>query len=186
MPKQESRDLRAVLLQKAIDLLAEPQAVAVPSLRSIARACEVAPSAVYWHFPSEADLRSAVLDAEYADMVESIERALDERPADSDALEVAGQAYVVWGLSHPGAYQLLFESADPIPETRAKHGQRLQNRIVELSRAVDAGDPFSAALLLWTVWHGLVSLRLHKTEWSWGMTPAQANVRLINALKTVR
>ncbi|WP_405064476.1 TetR/AcrR family transcriptional regulator [Kribbella sp. NBC_01505] len=186
VPKQESRDLRAVLLQKAIELLAEPQAVAVPSLRSIARACDVAPSAVYWHFPSEADLRSAVLDAEYADMVESIERALDDRPSDSDALEVAGQAYVDWGLSHPGAYQLLFESADPLPETRAEHGPRLQNRIVELAGAVDADDPFSAALLLWTVWHGLVSLRLHKTEWNWGMTPAQANTRLINSLKTVQ
>jgi AcrR family transcriptional regulator len=186
VPKEESRDLRAVLLQKAIELLAEPQAVAVPSLRSIARACEVAPSAVYWHFPSEADLRSAVLDAEYSDMVASIEQALDDRPSDSDALEVAGQAYADWGLSHPGAYQLLFESADPLPGTRAEHGPRLQNRIVELARAVDADDPFAAALLLWTVWHGLVSLRLHKTEWNWGMSVAQANARLMRALKTVQ
>jgi AcrR family transcriptional regulator len=186
VPKEESRDQRAVLLQKAIELLAEPQAVAVPSLRSIARACEVAPSAVYWHFPSEADLRSAVLDAEYSDMVAAIERALDERPSDSDALEVAGQAYADWGLSHPGAYQLLFESADPLPETRAEHGPRLQKRIVELARAVDADDPFAAALLLWTVWHGLVSLRLHKTEWNWGMSVAQANARLIRALKSVQ
>ncbi|NEA32109.1 TetR/AcrR family transcriptional regulator [Streptomyces sp. SID13031] len=184
MPKQDSRDLRATLLQKAIELLAEPQAVAVPSLRSIARACEVAPSAVYWHFPSEADLRSAVLDAEYADLVASVENALDHRPPDSDALEVAGEAYVNWGLSHPGAYQLLFESADPLPETRAENGPRLQRRIVELAVSVDAEDPFSAALLLWTVWHGLVSLRLHKTEWNWGMTPSQANHRLLNALKT--
>lgn len=115
-------------------------------------------------------------------MVASIEQALDDRPPESDALEVAGQAYVDWGLSHPGAYQLLFESADPLPETRAEHGPRLQNRIVELAGAVDADDPFSAALLLWTVWHGLVSLRLHKTEWNWGMTPTQANARLINAL----
>jgi AcrR family transcriptional regulator len=69
------RDLRAGLISAAVTMLAEVQPVAVPSLRSIARACRVAPSAVYWHFPSEAELRSAVLDAEYADMVESIERA---------------------------------------------------------------------------------------------------------------
>jgi AcrR family transcriptional regulator len=185
VPKQDSRDLRATLLASAIEMLAEPQAVAVPSLRSIARACDVAPSAVYWHFPSEADLRSAVLDAEYADMVDSIEHALDTRGPDADALEVAGEAYVAWGLAHPGAYQLLFESSDPLPETRAEHGPRLQRRIVELAAEVDPDDSFAAALLLWTVWHGLVSLRLHKTEWDWGMTPTQANTRLVRALRTV-
>lgn len=182
VPKLDSRDLRATLLATAIRMLAEPQAVAVPSLRSIARACDVAPSAVYWHFPSEADLRSAVLDASYADMVEAVERALDTRPTDSDALAVAGNAYIDWGLAHPGAYQLLFESGDALPETRAEHGPRLQRRIVELAAAVDPGAPFSAALLLWSAWHGIVSLRLHKTEWDWGMTPDEANARLVAAL----
>jgi len=183
VPKEDSRDLRATLLATAIDMLAEPQAVAVPSLRSIARACGVAPSAVYWHFPSEAELRSAVLDAEYTDMVDSIEHALEIGGPDTDPLEIAGDAYVSWGLAHPGAYQLLFESNDPIPETRADNGPRLQRRIVDLAAAVDPDDPFSAALLLWTVWHGLVSLRLHKTDWPWGLTPTQANTRLITALK---
>jgi AcrR family transcriptional regulator len=183
VPKEDSRDLRATLLRTAIEMLAEPQAVAVPSLRSIARACDVAPSAVYWHFPSEAELRSAVLDAEYADMIDSVEHALDYRAPDSDALEVAGEAYVTWGLTHPGAYQLLFESADPLPETRAQNGPRLQRRIVALAEAIDPDDPFTTALLLWTVWHGLVSLRLHKTDWTWGLTPTQANHRLVNALK---
>ncbi|WP_019065163.1 TetR family transcriptional regulator, partial [Streptomyces prunicolor] len=77
MTKADNRDLRSELVAAAIGMLAEPQAVAVPSLRSIARACGVAPSAVYWHFPSEADLRSAVLDAEYTSLVEAVESALD-------------------------------------------------------------------------------------------------------------
>ena len=178
-----SRDLRAELISAAVTMLAEVQPVAVPSLRSIARACRVAPSAVYWHFPSEAELRSAVLDAEYADMVESIERALDSAPAGSDALVVAGNAYAAWGLAHPGAYQLLFESGDPLPETRAEHGPRLQRRIVELAAAIDAGERFSVALMLWSVWHGLVSLRLHKREWDWGQNFEQANERIIRSLR---
>jgi hypothetical protein len=32
---------------------------------------------VYWHLPSEAVLRSAVLDTEYTDMVSSIEKEID-------------------------------------------------------------------------------------------------------------
>jgi AcrR family transcriptional regulator len=181
-PAAPRRDLRAELLAAAVSMLAEPQAVAVPSLRAIARACHVAPSAVYWHFPSEADLRSAVLDAQYADMVDTIEAVIDEADAGAYPLEVAGQAYVDWGLSHPGAYQLLFESGDPLPETRAPHGPRLQARIVALASEVAGAEPFAAALLLWSAWHGIVSLRLHKQEWDWGMTPEEANALVVRSL----
>ncbi|PKV82763.1 TetR/AcrR family transcriptional regulator [Streptomyces sp. TLI_146] len=178
------RDLRGDLVAAAVKMLAQPQPVAVPSLRSIARACQVAPSAVYWHFPSEADLRSAVLDAEYTSLISTVEAALDSAPDDTDRLVVAGDAYITWALEHPGAYQLLFESDDELPPTRAEHGPRLQQRIVELARRVDPQAPFAAALLLWSAWHGVVSLRLHKTEWDWGMTPHEANRRLVAALTT--
>ncbi|MFE4963713.1 TetR/AcrR family transcriptional regulator [Streptomyces sp. NPDC056660] len=184
MTKADNRDLRSELVAAAIGMLAEPQVVAVPSLRSIARACGVAPSAVYWHFPSEADLRSAVLDSEYASLVEAVESALDAADKADNPLAVAGDAYIAWGAAHPGAYQLLFESNDALPETRAAHGPRLQARIVELARLVDPDAPFASALLLWSVWHGVVSLRLHKTEWDWGMTAQEANRRLIQALAT--
>ncbi|MGW5136202.1 TetR/AcrR family transcriptional regulator [Streptomyces sp. NPDC004135] len=178
------RDLRAELVAAAVAALAKPQPVAVPSLRSIARACSVAPSAVYWHFPSEADLRSAVLDAEYASLIEAVEAALDTAAEGADRLVVAGDAYIAWALEHPGAYQLLFESGDELPATRAAHGPRLQRRIVDLARRVDPDAPFAAALLLWSVWHGVVSLRLHKNEWDWGMTAQEANRWLVTALAT--
>jgi len=180
--RKDTRELRAELVAAAVAALTHPQAVAVPSLRSIARDCNVAPSAVYWHFPSEADLRSAVLDVEYTSMVDAVEAALDTTDDDGDRLVVAGDAYIAWGLAHPGAYQLLFESGDALPETRAPHGSRLQAHIVELARAVDPDAPFAAALLLWSAWHGIVSLRLLKNEWDWGMTAAQANRRLVAAL----
>lgn len=179
---KDTRDLRTELITAAVAMLAQPQPVAVPSLRSIARACGVAPSAVYWHFPSEADLRSAVLDAEYASLITSVETALDTAEDHADLLVVAGNAYIAWALAHPGAYQLLFESGDELPATRAEHGPRLQQRIVELARRVDPDAPFAAALLLWSAWHGIVSLRLHKNEWDWGMTPQQANHHLVTAL----
>lgn len=179
---KDVRDLRAELVAAAVGMLAQPQAIAVPSLRSIARACGVAPSAVYWHFPSEADLRSAVLDAEYASLIETVETALDAASDGADLLAVAGDAYIAWALDHPGAYQLLFESGDELPATRAAHGPRLQRRIVDLARGVDPDAPFAAALLLWSAWHGVVSMRLHKMEWDWGMTAQEANRRLVAAL----
>jgi AcrR family transcriptional regulator len=155
---------------------------AVPSLRSIARACGVAPSAVYWHFPSDADLRSAVLEAEYSALIQSVEAALDTATEPDDPLVVAGDAYIAWPLANPGAYQLLFESSDELPATRAGNGPRLQQRIVELARRVDPDAPFAAALLMWSAWRGIASLRLHKSDWDWGMTTHQANGQLVAAL----
>jgi AcrR family transcriptional regulator len=177
-----TRDLRSELIAAAVAMLIEPQAVKVPSLRSIARQCHVAPSAVYWHFPSEADLRSAVLDAEYTDLIDTIERALSRAPEGSDPLVVAGQAYVRWGLDHPGSYQLLFESSDELPETRAPHGPRLQKRIVDLVAETHPDTPFASALLLWSAYHGLTSLRLHKSEWNWDLSPDEATERIVTAL----
>jgi AcrR family transcriptional regulator len=177
-----SRDLRAELIAATVARLAHPQALAVPSLRSIAKACGVAPSAVYWHFPSEADLRSAVLDAEYASLIEAVETALDTAAEGADRLVTAGDAYIAWALEHPGAYQLLFESGDALPATRAKKGPRVQQRIVELAHQADPDAPFAASLLLWSAWHGIVSLRLHKDDWDWGMTVQEANRRLVTAL----
>lgn len=177
------RNLRGELLGAALAMLAEPQPVRVPSLRSIARACGVAPSAVYWHFPSEAELRSAVLDAAYANLVDAVEGALDRSGASGEAaLEVAGDAYIQWGLAHPGAYQLLFEGDDAIPESRAEAGPRLQQRIVGLARLAGDGGAFPAALLMWSLWHGIVSLRLHKPQWDWGMSPSQASARVVRAM----
>ncbi|MBA6434302.1 TetR-like C-terminal domain-containing protein [Streptomyces sp. GMR22] len=132
----------------------------------------------------EADLRSAVLDAEYTSLISAVGAALDGAPDGVDRLVVAGDAYIAWALEHPGAYQLLFESDDELPATRAEHEPRLQRRIVELAHRVDPQAPFAAALLLWSAWHGVVSLRLHKTEWDWVMTPHQANRRLVAALTT--
>ena len=180
----EPRDLRAELVAAAMTMLAEPQPVAVPSLRSIARACNVAPSAVYWHFPSEADLRAAVLDAEYADMITQVETASTGAGYGVAAHVLAWQAYVAWGLSHPGAYQLLFESDDELAASRADTDAHSRNRFVGLATAVAPDAPLALARLLWSAIHGLVSLRLHKKDVDWQLSAAEATARIVTALST--
>jgi AcrR family transcriptional regulator len=142
----------------------------------------VAPSAVYWHFPSEAELRSAVLDAEYADLIGTVERASDAAGLGVDALVLAWQAYVAWGLEHPGAYQLLFESDDQLAASRADYPSRAQNRFVQLATAIDPVSPLILARLLWSAIHGLVSLRLHKADIDWLLSADQAVARMVISL----
>jgi AcrR family transcriptional regulator len=178
----EQRDLRAELIAAAVRMLAQPQRVAVPSLRSIARACNVAPSAVYWHFPSETELRSAVLDVQYADLIGAVEHASFGAGDGVDALVLAWQTYAAWGLAHPGAYQLLFESGDQLASSRPDYPAREHNRFVELATAVDPAAPLALARLLWSTVHGLVSLRLHKTDLDWQLSLDEAVARVVTAL----
>lgn len=56
-------NLRNDLVVAATDLLTTAQDVPCPSLRSVAREVGVAPSAVYLHFSSQADLVLAVVTA---------------------------------------------------------------------------------------------------------------------------
>ncbi len=103
--------LRAQLVAAASELLLSPQAVALPSLRAVARACSVSPAAIYLHFDSVQELTAAVLDAQLDDMEGAITSRLPDA-APRVRLAALGAAYAQWGLSHPGAYQLVFESAD--------------------------------------------------------------------------
>jgi AcrR family transcriptional regulator len=180
--RPDNRDLRAELIAAAVAMLAEPQPVAVPSLRSIARACNVAPSAVYWHFPSETELRAAVLAAEYADLIAAVEHASAEAGLGVDALVLAWQAYARWGLEHPGAYQLLFESDDQLAAGRDDHPSRAENRFLRLAAVIDPVSPLTLARLLWSAIHGLVSLRLHKSDVDWLLGLEQAVARIVISL----
>jgi AcrR family transcriptional regulator len=174
------RDLRSELVSAAVAMLA--QSAALPSLRSIARACGVAPSAVYWHFASEAALRTAVLDAEYADLAQAVDQALAQPRKGSSKVVLAWQAYVAWGIANPGAYQALFESADHLTSMRADDDPRPQDRLVEMAATFDPATPLTSARLMWSAVHGLVSLRIHKTTVDWKISAADATARIVTAL----
>ena len=170
--------LRWELLSAAADLAAAPRPVAIPSLRAVARACDVSASAVYRHFPSQAALTRALLmrqrDALDAAILEGDDPAQD--PA--ARLRRLARAYVRWGLANPGMYQLLFESAnqlDPdsrLPDAADRAMQLGYDLIAKIaSTGDDDSDPIAAAERLWFGLHGIVSLRLHKPDLPWRSNP---------------
>ena len=129
-PRGEGSNLREELVAAATELLLSPQPVAAPSLRSVARAAGVAPSAVYLHFSSQAELVDAVVIGQF-EQVCGVMEAADNPAADSqDRLFAVLRAYVRWGLDNPGAYQLVFERPAPTDDA-----------ILVMSSGVDeAGD----------------------------------------------
>lgn len=172
--------LRAQLIDAASRLLLEPQAISLPSLRAVARSCNVSPAAVYLHFDSQQALIRAVIDSYIAELGEHIEQAVPQQGDAAERVTAFAFAYARWGLSRPGAYQLLFESADrlDLPSTADQHQWHLLDRagalVVEAAGAAAGAAP-AAGLRLWSGMHGIVSLRIHKTTIDW--PPLDAEVR---------
>lgn len=182
----EGDQLRAELIAAATELLVSPQQVAAPSLRAIAREVGVSPSGVYLHFASQEDLISAVIESQYDELRASLLATDRPTAAPLDRLVTMARTYVAWGIEHPGAYQLLFESADALPGSSPAigTGDALMDAVAALVRAHAGITPARARLVAMRIWislHGLVSLRIHKPHAWWQASAAKDSEALVRA-----
>jgi len=165
-PRGEGARLRDDLVSAARELLVVPEDQAPFSLRAVAKAAGVSPAAVYRHFASAEELVEAVI----ATQNDALREALGE-----GTLAELGDRYAAWGLANPGSYSLLFESADRL-DHRGGPGspgwdmvEGLATRLAhERHLSIDEGTVL--AIRLWTVLHGIVSLRIHKPDLPWPTT----------------
>jgi AcrR family transcriptional regulator len=178
--------LRAELVRAATGLLLAPQGLSAPSLRAIARTCGVSPSAVYLHFASQAELIGAVVAEQYEQLAAALGAADRPRSAPRSRLHALARAYASWGIEHPGAYQLLFESADVLPATvpGSAVGSALMEHVAALVRAhgaIRADEAARRTQRLWFSLHGLVSLHIHKPQAAWSGSPQADAVAFVDA-----
>lgn len=169
-PRGQGDLLRGQLVGAARDLLTTPREETPFSLRAVARAVGVSPTAVYRHFPSSTELVSAVVDDQNV-----LLRAAVGTPTGSvtvEAFAAFGAAYVHWGLANPGAYQLLFESADRLahPVGPGTPGWSLVDDVARWLATAVTGDPVTVTIRAWSALHGVTSLRLHKPTLPWPTT----------------
>jgi AcrR family transcriptional regulator len=184
----EGEQLRSALLVAAETLLVEPRSSPPLSLREVARLAGVSPSAVYLHFASAHELIAAVVQSQSRKLVAAVLGSGFADPADG-ADDVAGAAdgatpaasvtladiatrYVDWGLANPGAYQLLFESADRLgnPVGPSEPGWIVIEAAVGAlgaAHGMSRADATTTALRAWAALHGVVSLRIHKGDELW-------------------
>jgi AcrR family transcriptional regulator len=156
------------LLAAATQLASSRLSLAIPSLRAVARACDVSATAVYRHFASQSALNRAVLLGVDSSFVGAVTSADDPGRAPRERLRLLAYAYLAWGLGNPGLYQLRFESADQLGDdhVHTDGADMLLAQIGELLRASGTTSPVTAADL-WAGMHGLTSLRVHKPGFRW-------------------
>ena len=174
-PRGRGEQLREELIRAAIELLEEPQVVNGPSLREIARATGIAPSAVYTRFTSASELLQTVIDSQYGALREEIRESARAGTNPKEKLVLIASRYITWGLEHPGSYQLLFESSDKLPEGVVALGpgvellREIGGHVAEVLGQSD-DSPERVTLRLWAALHGITSLRLHKKNSPWTTT----------------
>jgi hypothetical protein len=107
--------------------------------------------------------------------------------AHGTGLHALALGYVEWALANPGAYQLLFESADRLGHRGGPGtpGWDMIESLAELLARDRAWDPERSqhvAVRLWACLHGLVSLRIHKPGVDWPTTPQHEAGQIVRAL----
>ena len=174
-PRGSGEQLREDLIRVASELLERPQVVEAPSLRQIALSTGIAPSAVYTRFKSGEELLQAVIDAQYSLLRDEVRSAVSSSNTAILNLETIAITYVNWGIRHPGIYQLLFESADQLPDGLIANGpgiELLAEIAPFISEHTGCSDEVSqrTTLRLWAALHGITSLRIHKKHAPWSTT----------------
>lgn len=85
------------------------------SLRAVARALEMVPSALYRYYPSREDLLTALIVDAYDSVGEHLEAAANRAPSGDHCARwmAACHALRTWALTHPHEYALIYGSAVP-------------------------------------------------------------------------
>jgi AcrR family transcriptional regulator len=170
----QGEQLRDELLAAAADLMSTRHMVQIPSLRAVARAAGVSPTAVYLHFSSAAELASTAIATLLEDLtadVVSAEHAVAPGASALDRIVADAQATARWALRRPGAYQAMYETAELLNDLAGPHPHdpTLTDHVTDL--LVDHGhnrdDAERISLRIWAGLHGLISLRIHKGDSLW-------------------
>jgi AcrR family transcriptional regulator len=162
--RERDRDeLRRRILDSARDLFAREGYDRV-TMRAIAEAIEYSPTAIYQHFKDKDALVEALCHEDFSRLL----GAFTSRPLPPDPIErirQVGKAYVRFGLDHPNHYRFMFMTGmkGKDHELSAPGQQSFLVLREAVAQGIAAGrlrdiGVDTAAQVLWSVVHGVVSL----------------------------
>lgn len=167
----EGDQLRTDLLDAAVELLAQHGSVDKVSLRAVASAAGVSPTAVYRHFENHEQLMVQSVLACWT-MFEDALTSEDTDNVDEDFYRM-GLAYIRFANEEPGRYRVLFTPEIlRLPQVKPAGTavfERLTKQIERLLVARDDDrDPRFVAQQVHTWMHGMVLLCRDGAEHPWG------------------
>lgn len=166
---------RAQILAVARDLFVAEGGFEHASMRRIADAAGITPTAIYDHFADKEALLTAIAEEFFEGLLEAMNVPMDG----SEPLTILRRMmenYVRYGLAHPNEYRLVFMTSlsrfipTAGPQDNHHRGAEsfgvLQAGIARLAMAglLRADDPEGFADSVWAMGHGIVSLAIIKGE----------------------
>ncbi len=148
------------------------------TIRKIADEVGVSSTALYMHFRDKDEILLEICDGAIEQLL-NINLEISARPIDAVArVRLMLDAYMAFAMDNPNAYQLVFcGPAGVLSEAKQEAtqalGDRCYEKFVSVVREIGAsgrlrtGTVDSAAQSMWAACHGLVSLLLTKSGFSW-------------------
>ena len=167
LSKDSNKDLRRVILDASIQLVAESGVRAV-SFREVARIANVSHQAPYHYFENHLAIMRAIAQEGFAGLATAMKEAADEQEGDSlAALTAAGIAYVLFAVAHLGHFRVMFQQSlvdihdpeAPLGESEGAFGvlMTLSTRVHEDGYGKGLTRD-RIAMICWSVVHGIASL----------------------------
>lgn len=112
MARPANPELRSEILKAATRIIETcgPDCV---TMREVAEAVGYSPTTLYLYFKDKSEVLKETIKLAAEDLADSLS-ASAVGPTPLDELRQRGRAYLVWGLMHPGLYQLMFQSPGDI------------------------------------------------------------------------
>ena len=155
-------DLRTALIEAGLRLL-EARTADDLSLREVARAVGVSPTAVYRHFPDKGAMMAALAGEGLARLATAQRAASDAAGGGGAGFRATGAAYVRFAIANPALFRLIFANPDSIklqPHASDYDAMTLLRANAAMLAEGRGGDAQVIALQAWAIVHGLAMLML--------------------------
>ncbi len=186
----EGAGLRNEILDAVDQLMAASGSADSVSIRAVGDIVGVSAPSIYRHFADKDEMVHDACERGF-DRFEAYLRGASAGKEDPlDAIHAIAIAYLNFAQSNPGQYRVLFMTPYPIDlnqhDFSFETNRTDMKALVHLSELVQSGIdggiilalalPMQMAAMLWTMVHGIASLRIAKPELPWPTIDEQANM----------
>jgi AcrR family transcriptional regulator len=165
--EREREEMKQLIMTAALKMFLE-EGYAKTSIRNIADAIEYSPGTIYLYYKDKDELLFEVQRHAYNKLLQVFKAKADsEHPF--ERLSQICKTYIAFGLENPELYDLMFIIRAPMNADESQHKSNGEDSFIYLVDTLVAcieqelivfKDPQLAALQVWSMAHGLVSLDL--------------------------
>jgi AcrR family transcriptional regulator len=170
MTRPAHPELRGEILKAATRIVEDcgPDCV---TMRQVAEEIGYSPTTLYHHFKDKEAILHEIVGQGFRELGAFLASSA-VGPTAIDKLRQRSRAYILWGITNPGMYLLMFESRDPgvawASGEPGEAGQAVAEGVATIGDAIEAGqldaaaDPMRLGMTLWAATHGVTSLAISK------------------------